>query len=123
MINLADSLRDQVRSLFRVRRIRRVPRRGAKPRIGAAIFRDDVRIVVQAGMTDELWLWMLDHNWRELTYRPERRRYREVPSGTVRRLIDSDYNDRLRVLIEGVDGAAWKPTIAGGSIRTAQFRR
>ena len=123
MVNLADSLRDQVRKLFRVRRVRRVPRRGPKPRIGAAIFRDDVRIVVQAGMTDELWLWMLDHNWRELTYRPERRRYREVASGTVRRLIDSDYNDRLRVLMEAVDGAAWKPTIAGASLRTAQYRR
>ena len=120
---LADSLRDQVRTLFRVRRSRSVPRRGSKPRIGASIYRDDVRMTVQAGMTDELWLWLLDHNWREATYRPDRRRYRDVPAGVVRRLTDSDYNDRLRLMMEAVDGAAWKPTIAGASIRTAQFRR
>jgi hypothetical protein len=123
MNTIADSLRDQVRNLFRVRRVRRLPRRGSKPRIGASIFRDDVRMTVAAGMTDELWLWLLDHNWREAAFRPDRRRYREVPSGVVRRLVDADYNDRLRIIMEAVDGAAWKPTIAGSSIRTAQFRR
>ncbi|HUN91675.1 MAG TPA: hypothetical protein VMU33_06445 [Burkholderiaceae bacterium] len=123
MNSLAVSLRNQVRSLFRVRRVRRLPKRGPKPRIGASIFRDDVRLTVQAGMTDELWLWFLDHNWRELAYRPERRRYREVPSGTVMRLFDCDYNDRLRIMLEAVDGAAWKPTLSGSTLRTAQFRR
>jgi hypothetical protein len=120
---IADSLRDQVRTLFRRRRVRRVPQRGAKPRIGAAIFRGDVRITVLAGMTDDLWMWLQDHNWREITRRPERRRYREVPAGHVMRLIDCEHNDRLQVLMDGIDSAAWKPTLSGAALHAVQLRR
>jgi hypothetical protein len=123
MNNLGDALRDQVRTLLRMRRMRRVPVRGPKPRIGAAIFRGDVRMTVLAGMTDDLWMWLQDHNWREITFRPERRRYREVPAGNVMRLIDCDHNDRLQVLMDAIDSASWRPTLSGSALHSMQYRR
>jgi hypothetical protein len=68
---------------------RRLPRRGGKPSIGTAIVCSDLRMVVQAGFSDDLWNWLLSQNWRELTYRPDRRRYRELSSPSVMRLIDA----------------------------------
>jgi hypothetical protein len=50
-------------------------RRSAKPRIGARIVQveSDVRLTVQAGLSDELWIWLLDRGWRVVTHRSDRR--------------------------------------------------
>jgi len=54
------SLRDRVRGLQRSRTERALPRRGPKPAIGAHIVLGDLRMTVQAGLSDELWHWLLD---------------------------------------------------------------
>ncbi|MBV8208534.1 MAG: hypothetical protein JO133_00570 [Burkholderiaceae bacterium] len=46
-------------------------------------------MIVLAGMSDELWDWLMDRGWREVTYRPDRRTYRHVPVSCVRKLIDA----------------------------------
>jgi hypothetical protein len=38
-----------------------------------------VRLTVQAGPSDDLWIWLLDAGWRVVTHRPDRRRYRDIP--------------------------------------------
>jgi len=109
VVNL--SLRDRVRGLLRLRRERALPRRGAKPGIGACIVCGDLRMTVQAGFSDELWRWLLDQGWRELTYRPDRRHYREVPSIWVTRLVDAQPETRALVLGAAVTKAAHRPTL------------
>ncbi len=68
-------------------------------------------MTIQAGMSDELWVWLLEQGWREPTYRPDRRRYREVPSTWVTRLIDSAPEARARVLDAAVAKASHRPAL------------
>ena len=102
------SLRNRVRDFMRTRKERALPRRGAKPPIGAHIVCSDVRMTIQAGMSDELWRWLLEQGWREPAYRPDRRRYREVPSTWVTRLIDAPPEARARILETAIENAAFR---------------
>lgn len=104
-------LRNWVRLVYRGRDDRTLPRRGGKPAIGDMIVCGDLRMTVQAGLSDELWQWLLDQGWRELTYRPDRRRYREVPSAWVTRLIDALPETRAMVLGAAVGRASRRPTL------------
>lgn len=105
MVAVAINVRNQVRNLLGIRRERKVPRRTPKPSVGARIFRDDVRMVVQAGLDRELWGWLQDQGWREVMVRPDRRIYREVPSSWVTLLIDAPPEQREAVLKAAVANA------------------
>jgi hypothetical protein len=109
MVAVAMNVRNQVRNLLGIRRERKVPRRTPKPSVGARIFRDDVRMVVQAGLDRELWGWLQDQGWREVMVRPDRRLYREVPSSWVTLLIDSSPEQREAVLKAAVSNARAVP--------------
>lgn len=109
MLAVAINVRNQVRNLFGIRRERKVPRRTLKPSVGARIFREDVRMVVQAGLDRELWGWLQDQGWREVTVRPDRRVYREVPSSWVTLLIDCPAEQREAVLKAAVANARAVP--------------
>lgn len=106
-------LRDQVRTLFKIRKERQVPPRGPKPRIGSAIYKDNVRMIVQAGMSDDLWLWLLDQGWREVLYKPDRRRYRDVSPSSITALFDAPAEEREKMLAKAVARATTRPTLAG----------
>ncbi len=100
------SLRNRVRGFLSLQKERARPRRGPKPAIGACIVCDDVRMTIQAGMSDDLWRWLVQQGWRELTYRPDRRHYREVPSTWATRLIDAPLELRAQVLAAAVAKAS-----------------
>lgn len=118
------SIRNQVRALLRLRKPRAVPRRGSKPPIGAPAVREDVRMTIQAGTSDELWHWLLEQGWRESTYEPDRRRYRDVPSTWVTRLIDAAPEEREQVLQAAVERAVQRPSLRGTpSLRAVPRRR
>jgi hypothetical protein len=109
-VDLVGPVRDRVRTLLRIRVPRGTPSIGPKPALGARLYRDDVRLTVQAGMTDALWRWLVREGWREITYRPDRRRYRDVPTAYVTRLIDAESNEeRARVLAAAVSNAVVRP--------------
>ena len=116
-VNALQSIVDRIRSLGREQCPRRLPRRSAKPPIGARIVQVDsgVRLTVQAGFSDELWIWLLDRGWRVVTHRPDRRRYREISWSRVTRLIDCDPAYRDRVLTEAIWDAESRPTVANRS--------
>jgi hypothetical protein len=57
---------------------------------------------MQAGLSDDLWKWMMDHGWRVVAHQPDRRHYREVPASLVTRLIDSDPALRARLMAEAI---------------------
>jgi hypothetical protein len=100
---------DRVRTLFNIRVSRGVPHVGAKPGIGARIYRDDLRMSIQAGMTDSLWHWLVKQGWREVTYRPDRRRYRDLPTAYVTQLVDAAAEHRERVLDAAIANATLRP--------------
>jgi uncharacterized protein YfaT (DUF1175 family) len=100
---------DGIRNLFNVRVSRGRADRGPKPRLGARICHGDVRISVQSGLTDDTWSWLQEQGWREVTFRPDRRRYRDVPPSLVTKLFDAVPTDRLSVLKEAMSAATAKP--------------
>lgn len=108
---MIQSLRDWVRGFFRSRTERALARRGPKPAIGAYIALGDLRMTVQAGFSDELWLWLLEQGWREVTFRPDRRHYRAVPASCVTQLIDASAAERPVVLASAVAKASYRPII------------
>jgi hypothetical protein len=107
------SIRDRLRSLAGERRPRRLPRRSARPQIGVRIVQveSSVRLTIQAGLSDELWIWLLDGGWRVVTHRPDRRRYRDISWSQVTRLIDCDPASRERLLTEAIWDAESRPTV------------
>jgi len=114
------SLRNRVRDFIRTQKPRSLPRRSAKPAIGAHIVFGDVRMTIQAGMSDDLWRWLLEQGWREPGYRPDRRRYREVPSTWVTRLIDAPPEARARVLEGAIENAVHRPGLRGATPSVAK---
>lgn len=105
MGGLTVSVRDRLRGILGIRRERGLLPRRSKPAVGARIFRDDVRMTVPAGMSDELWRWLLDQGWREITYRPDRRSYRDLPPSRVLRLVDCAAARRAEMLDAAIDEA------------------
>ena len=106
---LVAQVRDQVRTLFKIRRDRHIPTPGSRPAIGARIVCGDLRMSVQAGMSESRWRWLVSQGWREVYYRPDRRRYREVPHAYVTRLIDASPDERERILAIATANAAYRP--------------
>jgi hypothetical protein len=100
-----------VRGVLGLRKERALPRRTGKPAIGSLVVCGDLRMTIQAGLSDELWQWLLDQGWRELTYRPDRRHYRELPSPWVTRLIDALPETRPLVLGAAVSKATKRPPL------------
>lgn len=66
-------------------------------------------MTIQAGMSDDLWRWLLEQGWREPSYRADRRRYRDVPPTCVTELIDAAAEGRPRALSLAVERAVLRP--------------
>ena len=117
-------LGSRLRGLLRRPKERALARRGAKPAIGAQIIREDLRMAVQAGMSDQLWLWLLEQGWRESNFHPDRRRYRDIPAAWVLRLTDAPPEHYARVLEKASEKAVVRPLLrAGGAARLPLRRR
>lgn len=100
-----NRIRNRVRTLLRIRKQRQLPPAGPKPSVGSRIVANDFRMTVQAGMSDALWLWLLNRGWREVTYRPERRRYNDIGGAWVTRLYEARDEERGRVLLAAKQAA------------------
>ncbi|HRK56152.1 MAG TPA: hypothetical protein PLQ67_01360 [Burkholderiaceae bacterium] len=108
MQQLGQHLRDRVRTLFRIRHVRKIEPFdlcAPKPRIGAVIVRGEIRMTVQAGLSDELWQWLGQHGWREPMVATDRRHYRDIPASWVTRLFDAAPEHRVKMLMAGVSKA------------------
>jgi hypothetical protein len=115
---LVTQVRDQVRTLLRIRRERSMPRVGLKPAVGARIVCGDLRMNVQAGMSDALWRWLTKQGWREVDFRPDRRRYRDIQHAFVTLLFDAHPDDWRQILASASEKATFRPhTLPGRRIR------
>ena len=65
-LDFVAHVRDQVRTLLKIRSEREIPSEGSKPPFGAKLVCGDIRMTVRSGMTDQLWSWLLDQGWREV---------------------------------------------------------
>jgi hypothetical protein len=94
---------DWVRTFTGRRRLRVLPRRCAKPSIGTRIVLMDagLRLTLPAGLSDAIWLWLLDGGWRVERYRPDRRQYRDISRSQVEHLLTCDPALRARLLDQG----------------------
>jgi len=77
-------------------------REASKPPIGATICCAGLRMTVQAGLSDDLWRWLVSLGWRELAPGESRLRLKPLGTSLVTRLFDSQPEDRERVLMNGI---------------------
>jgi hypothetical protein len=80
-------------------------------------------MTVQAGMSDELWHWLMEKGWREPNYYPDRRQYRDIPSSWVTTLIDATAEDREAVLVSAAARAVTRPTLRNAQDLRAKINR
>ena len=104
-MSLFAQLRDHIRTLFRIRKPRRVVGTIEKPAAGAKIIKGDLRMTVQVGLSNDLWEWLLERGWREATYNPDRRRYHDFPPAWVAALYEASATERAETLA-GAEAAA-----------------
>jgi hypothetical protein len=111
-----NSLRNRLVQLLSGPIQRKLPKRGPKPRIGTYVVhvQKEIRLVVPAGMSDELWDWLMDHGWRVVTHRPERRVYEDIPPSWVTRLQEANDYEREWVLDEAMKKAQPRSALARG---------
>jgi hypothetical protein len=108
------SVVDKVRTLLKIRQKRERPPSGIRPTIGAKIVMGSVRMTVEAGMTDELWHFLLQAGFREVTFRPDRRRYRDVPHSRVAELYKAPPGQWRTMLMAALKEAAERPQVRAG---------
>lgn len=106
---------DAIRSLFNIRRRRKTPRASVKPALGAKIAMEDFRIVVQAGLSDELWNFLVEAGFREVVHRPDRRRYRDLPPSMITELYHAPPEEWQALLMAAMKEAAKRPRIRVGT--------
>ena len=106
---MINQLRSFARTLFRIRRPRAVPPARSKPGVGARLAHGEYLMIVQAGMSDSLWTWLAQQGWREVMYRPDRRRYLDIPHAFVTELIDAGPDDRPQILEAAKAEATYRP--------------
>jgi len=94
------SLSASVRTLLGIRKRRSLPPTGPKPRPGARVVSGDVRLAVSAGMSDALWRWLASLGWREIRFRPDRRRYLDISVAWTQRLCDAAPDQWAQVLLD-----------------------
>jgi hypothetical protein len=102
---------DGFRSLFNIRQERRRPPKGPKPKMGARIYLHDVRMAVQPGLSDELWDWLQELGFREITYSPDRRRYRDLPRSIVTQLYDAPREEWRPILKLAIRESSKRPAV------------
>ena len=102
---------DGFRTLFKIRQERKRPRPGPKPRMGAKIYLHDVRMVVEAGLSDELWDWLTELGFREIAFSPDRRHYRDLPRSLVSNLYDAPAEEWRPLLKVAIQTASKRPPV------------
>ena len=111
-LDFVAHVRDQVRTLLKIRCEREIPSESRKPGFGAKLVCGDIRMTVRSGMTDQLWRWLLDTGWREVAVRPDRRHYKDIPTTFVTRLIDAVTDEeRARVMDFAIANAQYRPSM------------
>jgi hypothetical protein len=71
--------------------------------------------VAQAGLGHELWEWLQDRGFREITYSPDRRRYRDLLPSLVTRLCAAPRDQWRSLLTRAIEEASTRPPVKAGT--------
>jgi len=117
MPSIRAAVRDRLRTLLNIRKPRKSQRRGPRPSVGSRIHWEDVRMTVQAGMSVELWGWLQTLGWREVLFKGDRRKYRDISTDWAMQLIDCPAELREEVLAQAIENsvARTRPTEGGAA--------
>jgi hypothetical protein len=109
-MNFATFLSTPVSELLWKRRedVRR--REASKPAVGGTLCCAGLRMTVQAGLSDELWRWLVVLGWRELHPRENRLSFKPLPTSLVTRLFDCAVEERDRILLAAIRQASSGPS-------------
>lgn len=80
-------------------------RHARKPQIGATICCANLRMTVQAGLSRELWMWLVAQGWREIQPGENRYRFRALPTNLVTQLFDAEPDRWERLLAAAIKQA------------------
>ena len=69
-----------------------------------------MRMSVQAGLSDDLWHWLVSLGWRELAPGENRLRLRPLPTTQVTRLFDAQPTEWERVLMNAIRQITRRPS-------------
>ena len=81
-----------------------------KPAIGATICCSGMRMSVQAGLSDDLWHWLVSFGWRELAPGENRLQLKPLPTTLVTRLFDAQPAEWERVLMNAIRQITRRPS-------------
>jgi hypothetical protein len=106
---------DAFRTMLNIRQRRKRPRAGARPAAGAKIAMEGFKITVLPGLSDELWEFLVHAGFREMTFRPDRRRYRSVSSSRVAELYKASHEHWRGLLVTALKEASNRPLVRAGT--------
>lgn len=75
------------------------------PGRGVKLINRDYRMVLHLPVKDEMWEWLLEKGWRESTFRPDRRRYRDVPMQATVEFLMADRKQRRKAYVRALEAA------------------
>src|SRR5215204_3524684 len=101
-MNLATLLNAPVGELLWRKKLDLRLREASKPPIGATICCAGLRMTVQAGLSEDLWRWLVSLGWRELGPRENRLQLKPLATTLVTRLFDAQPEERERVLANAI---------------------
>lgn len=101
-MNWATLLSTPIGELLRNRKIEIDQRTARRPKVGSTICCAGLRMTVQAGLSEDLWQWLLALGWRELGPRENRLHFKPLPSALVTRLFDAPADERQRIMIAAI---------------------
>jgi hypothetical protein len=81
-----------------------------KPAIGATICCSGMRMSVQAGLSDDLWHWLVSLGWRELAPGENRLQLKPLPTTLVTKLFDAQPTEWERVLMNAIRQITRRPS-------------
>ncbi|HKO66442.1 MAG TPA: hypothetical protein VJU53_01445 [Burkholderiaceae bacterium] len=85
-------------------------REANKPPIGATICCSGMRMSVQAGLSDDLWHWLVSLGWRELAPGENRLQLKPLPTTLITKLFDSQPEEYERVLTSAIRHITRRPS-------------
>ncbi|GAB4483001.1 MAG: hypothetical protein OHK0044_32130 [Burkholderiaceae bacterium] len=100
-------------------------RHARKPQIGATICCANLRMTVQAGLSRELWMWLVAQGWREIRPGENRYRFRALPTNLVAQLFDAEPDRWERLLAAAIKQAVQQtkpPTVPARATEAVTLR-
>ena len=83
MLALIERIRNEIRTLFNIRRARSLPPIGTMPPEGSWIFRSNIKMLVTGRVDKRMWAWLAQCGWRKCTFPHDRREYICLPRSAM----------------------------------------